>query len=534
MKQHDKDTFNELFAAQAKLQDNVNVYNVVESIGDPIHLKNTLLLMGGDPRPKLQEMNNYINQCLTSFENRVESQRSENAQKQVEINNLRKQANEIRESHSYQQQYINNKKIEDDTLNVKMKASTELLQDKKLQLQKAQEDNVDYIQSMSLKQRSFVLQKALTTKSDDIIKLMEKVELDADFRNGDGVSLMQTAIEVGHERIIDKLKPLTSEESYHPPKEVMDIANILPKTECFQTTLLEEKKESNNVSIVEKHSTLEQFLKVPMEHDYLDLSNQNITDEDCFELSSILLKNNIKNIKFLHLNNNQITDKGISALADGLEGNNLITSFYIQNNKIGNIGIIKLLKILKGMKNLSDFGLNDNQIGKEGASALVEELKGNECPLKLWIANNNLGDEGTIVLARNLKDMNISNLGLAKNNITDVGAKVLIDEISNSVITTNLYLAHNYISPEYVLLMKNELSHLSYTGLNGQISDVKENIKKEINTVKSLYNEGFDKQEIFKDICFLTEGNLNYISEHLDDTASVILGDLDINYSDIL
>ena len=241
MKQHDKDTFNELFAVQAKLQDNVNVYNVVESIGDPIHLKNTLLLMGGDPRPKLQEMNNYINQCLTSFENRVESQRSENAQKQVEINKLRKQANEIRESHSYQQQYINNKKVEDDTLNVKMKASTELLQDKKLQLQKAQEDNVDYIQSMSLKQRSFVLQKALTTKSVDIIKLMENFELDADFRNGDGVSLMQTAIEVGHEGIVGKLKPLASEESYHPPKKVIESMFAIPKVETDPISVQKDK-----------------------------------------------------------------------------------------------------------------------------------------------------------------------------------------------------------------------------------------------------------------------------------------------------
>ena len=320
-------------------------------------------------------------------------------------------------------------------------------------------DKLNLVSNMNDQQKYFVLTKARANQDITI----EGLILNSGFNEQEYLSSQQ-------QEQPDELEDIFAQQ-LGVNKEIYE--------ECKEVSV-QYVDESDKISIVEKHSALEQFLKTPMEHYHLDLSNQNITDEDCFELSSILLKNNIKNIKFLHLNNNQITDAGISALADGLQGNNLITSLYIQNNKIGNIGIIKLSKILKGMKHLSDFGLNDNQIGKEGVSALVEELKGNECPLKLWIANNNLGDEGTIVLARNLKDMNISNLGLAKNNITDVGAKVLIDEISNSGITTNLYLAHNYISPEYVLLMKNELSHLSYTGLNGQISDVKEYHGKEI------------------------------------------------------
>ena len=241
MKQHDIDTFNQLFQAQAKLEQNVNVYNSTASLGNPLHLQNVVNLMGGDPRPKLQEMNNYIDTCLKSFETRVEKQRSENAQKQVEINNLRKQADSMRASNLHKQKYIDNKKVEDGTLDVKIKASTELLQDKKLQLQKAEEDNIDYIQSMSLKQRSFVLQKALTTKSDDIIKLMENFELDADFRNGDGVSLMQTAIEVGHEGIVGKLKPLASEESYHPPKKVIESMFAIPKVETDPISVQKDK-----------------------------------------------------------------------------------------------------------------------------------------------------------------------------------------------------------------------------------------------------------------------------------------------------
>lgn len=61
-----------------------------------------------------------------------------------------------------------------------------------------------------------------------------------------------------------------------------------------------------------------------------------------------------------------------------------------------------------------------------------------------------------------------------------------------------------------------------------------ENIKKEIDKVKSLYNEGIDKQDILLSVGFLVESHINYISEHLDDTSTAILGKLDIDYSSIL
>ena len=245
---------------------------------------------------------------------------------------------------------------------------------------------------------------------------------------------------------------------------------------------------------------LEEFIKLPKEYDHLDLSNQIITDENCIMLRNVLLDNNVKNIKILHLNNCQITDEGISSLADGLKDNNLINFLYIQNNKIGNVGITKIAKILKNMKNLSELGLNDNQISSVGISALVEELKGNKNSLKLWISNNNLGDEGTIILTKNLKDMNISDLGLAMNKITDIGANVLIDEISNSNINTNLYLGQNYISSHYVSLIKTKLNHLSYIGLdyqNSMIEDIKMEQSSLIQIVDdiSLKLESFNKAQ---------------------------------------
>lgn len=227
MKQHDIDTFNQLFQTQAKLEGNVNLYNTTASLGNPNHLHNVMVLIGGvDPRPKLQQMNSYIDTCLKSFEARVAKQRSENAQKQVEISSLKQKADNMRANNLHKKKNIDTYKAESSTLDMKIKASTTLLKDKELQVQKAKEDNLDYIESMSVKERSFVIQKALMNESDEVIQIMSNFNLDPNFRNGDGVSLMQTAIEVGHEEIVEKLEPLASEEAYHPPQKVVMEVNV--------------------------------------------------------------------------------------------------------------------------------------------------------------------------------------------------------------------------------------------------------------------------------------------------------------------
>ena len=85
--------------------------------------------------------------------------------------------------------------------------------------------------------------------------------------------------------------------------------------------------------------------------------------------------------------------------------------------------------------------------------------------------------------------------------------------------------------------ISNWLSHLDkikHVELNEQKVLLLQNLKQEINKTKLFCNEGFDTQDILKKTNFLTENNLTYISQHLDDTASDILGHLDIDYSDML
>jgi CxxC motif-containing protein len=100
----------------------------------------------------------------------------------------------------------------------------------KLKQVELQDNYVNEIKLMTPTECSSLLQKALFIQAECIIKLMENIELDADFRNDDGVSLVQTAnrpcSKALYGFIMDKLKPLASEESYHPIKKV--VKNIVP------------------------------------------------------------------------------------------------------------------------------------------------------------------------------------------------------------------------------------------------------------------------------------------------------------------
>lgn len=167
-----------------------------------------------------------IDKELNYLEGILSSKQSENGKEKIEINKLRKEAETLRDNHYQQEKILQQHISNSNTLDLKIKESQVLLNEHKLKFDKSKNDIIEMINVMTLKERSFVLQKALNNKNEDIIQLIKNTDIDADFRNGDGVSLMQTAIEVGHKGIIDKLKPLASEESYHPPKIETDSINI--------------------------------------------------------------------------------------------------------------------------------------------------------------------------------------------------------------------------------------------------------------------------------------------------------------------
>ena len=114
-------------------------------------------------------------------------------------------------------------------------------------------------------------------------------------------------------------------------------------------------------------------------------------------------------------------------------------------------------------------------------------------------------------------------------HINDIGKYYFQDKDTNK---KQMYALENLV--ESISNWINHLDKIKNIEPLNQKELLLENIKKEIDKVKALYNEGTDKQDILLSVGFLIENHINYIGEHLDDTSTTILGKLDIDYSSIL
>lgn len=165
---------------------------------------------------------------VQAYEKAVTQRESVIANKRMEVNNLKNNINATKQKNIQTETSNLNYQKQLDVSKSKINEKSQQLSEISNQYKQKQLDNQNYVESLTPKERSFVLQKALDAKNHEIIQLFKNAELDADFRNGDGISLVQTAISVENHEIINKLKPLTSEESYHPPKKIIENIDNLP------------------------------------------------------------------------------------------------------------------------------------------------------------------------------------------------------------------------------------------------------------------------------------------------------------------
>lgn len=169
-----------------------------------------------------------VDKEVQAYEKTVTQRESVIANKRMEVNNLKNNINATKQKNIQTETSNLNYQKQLDVSKSKINEKSQQLSEISNQFKQKQLDNQNYVESLTPKERSFVLQKALDVKNYEIIQLFKNAELDADFRNGDGISLVQTAISVEHHEIINKLKPLASEESYHPPKKIIENIDHLP------------------------------------------------------------------------------------------------------------------------------------------------------------------------------------------------------------------------------------------------------------------------------------------------------------------
>jgi Leucine-rich repeat (LRR) protein len=125
--------------------------------------------------------------------------------------------------------------------------------------------------------------------------------------------------------------------------------------------------------------------------DELETVKLELSLDDLRALANALKKNTV--LKRLILNNNPILDEGAAILAEGLEGNNSISSLRLHFTDISPVGLEKLAAVL-AKKNIKNLTLSNNPLGVEGAKILAKAFGAHPSLLMLNIERCSLGDNG--------------------------------------------------------------------------------------------------------------------------------------------
>lgn len=138
-----------------------------------------------------------------------------------------------------------------------------------------------------------------------------------------------------------------------------------------------------------------------------------------------------KQCRKLRLENNDITAKGVTILADTLYGNRSLEELHLSNNSISDMGVHALAQVLSiNNSTLTWLEIHANHITDDGVEYLAEMLKTNTTLILLGLSFNEIGDRGVQYLANSIAHYNktLQWLYLASNKaITDASVDYLRD-----------------------------------------------------------------------------------------------------------
>jgi Ran GTPase-activating protein (RanGAP) involved in mRNA processing and transport len=169
-------------------------------------------------------------------------------------------------------------------------------------------------------------------------------------------------------------------------------------------------------------------------------------------------------LRILQLDDCLIGDEGLSALAQGLNGNTTLRNIGLQGNKIGDAGGQALAEMLQGKTGLAELNLRYNDIGTRGVQALAQELKTNKTLTTLDLRLNILNHHGALALAEALTiNVTLINLNLDKTGINNDDAKLFVSALNSNTSLTFLGTAGSDLSENFLMehieseLQKNRL-----------------------------------------------------------------------------
>jgi Ran GTPase-activating protein (RanGAP) involved in mRNA processing and transport len=178
----------------------------------------------------------------------------------------------------------------------------------------------------------------------------------------------------------------------------------------------------------------------------VDLKGKQLNDQDM----EIITKQAIigKQCMILDLTYNEVTQHGVSILADALCSNIHLKELNISHNNISDLGVRYLASAMNSCA-LKRVNLEENDISDEGARYLAEMLTTNTNLLQLSLNHNRIGNYGMNLLANALAHDNtrLELLDLSANtDISDESIDSLVDMIKHNQSLKKLDLRYNDLS----------------------------------------------------------------------------------------
>ena len=160
----------------------------------------------------------------------------------------------------------------------------------------------------------------------------------------------------------------------------------------------------------------------------------------------------------LSLENNRITGKGATIIANSLYNNPFLTELYLSKNHVSDIGVHAFAQILSiDNSTLMILELDSNEITDEGVEYLTEMLKVNRTLVRLGLGSNQISNTGVESIANTLIHSNqtLRCLSLSSNRlITDQSDSIIRQMLVKASGLKALWIDECSLSNKTVQLLK--------------------------------------------------------------------------------
>ena len=267
---------------------------------------------------------------------------------------------------------------------------------------------------------------------------------------------------------------------------VKELASAIKLCTCLETVCLHSNNLKLSAIILLKELSTISTLKM------LDLQNNELTEEAGEPLASVIANNssleilflgnntigigilkiaialcNIKSIKMLGLNNNNLSTEISCELAAAIKSNCCLELLTLSSNCLQS-SAIDILHSLSTITTLKVLKMDDNQIDEKGGDALASVIKSNTKLIELHFGSNNLQNSAVKILKALQKNSAIQSLDLSDNSLLDVNTVELAAAIQSNNSLKQLWLHSNNLQSSIVVILQalSELSTLELLDLH--------------------------------------------------------------------